>query len=317
MQPTTFADVESDFDALVGEVAPRLRIDSVCSTSSWIVPAASAFAAAAEPRVYAGSDGFAAFLEHDTPNGPVLTGFDSMWGFGVPLVGRDVQTTVSEFGSLLSTMHFYALSFPGVDATGPLFPALQALEPAGFTDTADRMVADLSDGFDGWLGRRSSRFRRSLRAAAHRAEREGVVVETLHASDVDEALTRLLAIEKDSWKAQAGSGLIDTDLGWFTQLMSRRFASQNALRAHFAVLDGRDVGYVIGGWVGSRYRGIQQSFVNDLRHLSIGKVLQLHNLQTCADNGIESYDMGMHMAYKESYADRTESTISLIFAGRA
>jgi len=317
MQPTTFAEVEADYDTLVGETAAALHIDPVCSTSSWIIPAASAFAASAEPRVFAGSDGFAAFLEHDTPNGPVLTGFDSIWGFGAPLVGRDVATTISEFAALLPELNFYALSVPGIDATGPLFPALQELSPAGFTDTADRMVADLSGGFDDWLGRRSAKFRRSLRAAGHRAERAGVAIESLTSDEVEQALTRVLAIDGQSWKAQAGSGLVGTDLGWFTQLMARRFAKRGTLRAHFAVLDGRDVGYVIGGSIGNRYRGFQQSFVDDQRQLSIGKVLQLHNLETCAAAGIESYDMGMHMAYKESYADRVESTISLIFAGRA
>lgn len=316
MQPTSFTEIETEFDALIGDVAASLRIDPVCSTSRWIVPAASAFAASAEPRVYASPAGFAAFLEHDTPNGPVLTGFDSIWGFGAPLVGADATALVAEFSALVASLDFYALSLPGIDAAGPLFPALQTMSPAGFTDTADRMVADLSDGYDGWLGRRSPRFRRSLRAAVNRAEREGLRVETLGSADVETAVSRLLAIEAHSWKTHEGSGLIGTDLGWFTQLMARRFAAKNGLRAHVAVLDGRDVGYVIGGAIGSRYRGFQQSFVDDLRHLSIGKVLQAHNIEQCANDGVVAYDMGMHMAYKESYTDRVESTISLIFAGR-
>lgn len=314
--PCSFNEIEGDFDALISEVAADQRIDPVCSTSKWILPAAAAFAASAEPRVFAGNAGYLALLEHDAPNGPVLTGFDSIWGFATPLIGRDPALAVQAFGEIMASLDFYAVSLSGIDATGPLFAPLQALGPVGFNETADRMVADLSGGFDDWLDRRSPRFRRSLRAAAHRASREGLQIETVAPSDSALALQRVLAIEAQSWKAEAGSGLIGTDLGWFTQTMSRRFAASERLHTHIAVLHGRDVGYVIGGSVGTRYRGFQQSFVNDLRHLSIGKVLQMHNIEACAAAGIETYDMGMRMAYKESYSDRAESTISLIYAGK-
>lgn len=314
MDRCTFADIETGFDALVAQVAEEQGIDSACSTSDWILPAASAFAADAEPFVFAGTDTYLALLEHQTPNGPVFTAFDSMWGFATPLIAKNPTVAAYALASRLASLNFHAISLSGIDANGPLFTALRQLGPTGYTSTADRMVADLSGGYDTWLGERSPRFRRSLRTAAHRAEREGLVIESLDRDDGETAIKRLLAIEAQSWKSEAGSGLVGTDLGWFTQTVTRRFAAKGRLHTHIAVLDGRDVGYVIGGTVGRRYRGLQQSFVNDLRELSIGKVLQRHNIETLANEGVTAYDMGMHMAYKESYTDRVESTISLIFA---
>jgi len=166
MEPCTFADIESSFDATIAAAAPAQGIDPVCSTSNWVVPVADAFSARAQQRVYASDAGYVALLEHDTPNGPVLSSFDAVWGFATPLVGPDPTALLLQVAKLVRTLDFYALTVSGLDPMGPLFDEVQQLGPAGYTDTADRCVADLSDGFDAWIGRRSSRFRRSLRAAA-------------------------------------------------------------------------------------------------------------------------------------------------------
>lgn len=316
MEPCTIADIETEFDSLVDEVAPRQGIDPICSRSEWIIPVAAAFAADAEPRVFTGRSGHLALLEHVTPNGPLLSGFDAVWGFATPLVGREPGPLVDDVAALLTSLDYYALSLSGIDATGPLFAELQRLKPAGFTDTANRCVADIGGGFDTWLGGRSSRFRRSLNAAANRADSRGITIECLRPTTGPEtasAIERVLSVEALSWKTDADSGLIDTNLGFFTQAMSRRFAATGGLRVLFAQLDGNEIGYVIGARVGDRYRGFQHSFDKRLPELSIGKLMQFHNFAVLADEGVKTYDMGMHMTYKESYADRVESTITLIF----
>lgn len=320
MDAVPFPEIETEYDELVASSAAKIGADPVCSTSRWIVPAAAAFASEADPRVFRGDNGMAVLLEHVNPNGPVLTSFDCVWGFATPFVGPDPVKLIDEVvADLLPRLDYYAMSIAGIDPTSPLFEELQRLAPVGYTDTADRCVGDLSDGFEAWMGRRSSRFRRSLRAAANRGEATGISVEHLSPTGTAEAtaaLERVLAIEKLSWKTEADSGLIDTDLGFFTRSMCQRFARTGDLRVSFARLDGVDVGYVIGGIVGDRYRGFQHSFDQRLAELSIGKLLQFHHISTLAAEGVAAYDLGMHMAYKESYADRIESTISLIFADR-
>lgn len=319
MDSCSLPAIETDFDAMVADVADAQGIDPICSTSSWIVPEAEAFSARSVWDVRAGENGFLAFLVHETPSGPVLTSFDSVWGFATPLIGPDPALIVGELAEMLRPMDFHLVSVSGLDPNAALFDEIQRLGPAGYTDTADRCVADLSAGFDAWLGRRSSRFRRSLRAAVSRGESAGVTIEEARprtAADAEAAFERILAVEAHSWKSDAHSGLVDTQLGQFTRAMSERFAAASRLRVQFARLDGADIGYVIGARVGTRYRGFQHSF--DQRHaaLSIGKLLQFHTIAAAAAEGIDTYDMGMHMAYKASYADRIESTVTAIIPKR-
>ena len=121
---------------------------------------------------------------------------------------------------LLPTIPHHALAVAGVPVQGSLLDALVRQSPAGFTGSADRCVADLSHGFDAWLERRSSRFRRSLRVAATGAEAHGLTVEFLQPSGPEESdatFYRILDLERSSWKTDAGSGLVGTDLGAFTR----------------------------------------------------------------------------------------------------
>jgi len=205
----------------------------------------------------------------------------------------------------------------GLDPASPLFDAVQRLGPAGYTDTADRCIVDLSQGFEAWLARRSPRFRRSLRAAASRGESSGLTITSMAPTpnQVNAVFDRLLAIEATSWKTDANSGLLGTQLGQFTRGMAERFAAAGGLRVQFALLEDKDVGYVIGARVGDRYRGFQHSFNQDHPELSIGKFLQYHAISELADEGAVVYDMGMHMGYKVSYADRIESTVTAVIAG--
>lgn len=317
MDPCDFADIETRFDAAVQAVAAEQGVDPVCSSSNWILPLAAAFAPRAQHRVFASDAGMAAFLEHDTANGPVFSSFDSVWGFATPLIAADPESLIEAFAPVLADLDWSAVTISGLDPAGPLFDQVQRLSPAGYTDTADRCVVDLTDGFDAWLGRRSSRFRRSLRAAVHRAARAGVTVEDLTPDTpetVQAAFDRILAIEKTSWKTDARSGLLGTPLGRFTRFMADRFGECGSLHVQFARLDETDIGYVIGATVGDRYRGFQHSFDNRLRDLSIGKVLQHHTIHYIAMSGAHIYDMGMHMGYKVSYADRIESTVTAVIA---
>jgi len=274
MEPCSFTDIESSFDATIATASAEQGIDPICSTSHWIVPVVTAFSPRSQERVFTSGAGHVALLEHETPNGPVLSSFDAVWGFSTPFIGHNPTALVMQIAALLPKIDFYALTVSGLDPMGPLFDEVQQLGPAGFTDTADRCVADLGDGFDAWIGRRSSRFRRSLRAAASRGDAAGIELEHLQPSSptqVADAFHRLLAIEATSWKTDVNSGLVDTQLGTFTRAMAERFAATGSLRMQFAQLDGSDIGYVIGARLGDRYRGFQHSFNQNYPQLSIGK----------------------------------------------
>jgi hypothetical protein len=314
MDTCSFAEIEQSFNHTISCVADAQGIDPICSTSPWIVSVSDAFNSDAQRIVRASRNGYMALLLHDTPHGGILSSFDAVWGFATPFIGADPAALIGDVAAELRTLDYATLVVSGLDPASALFEQVQRLGPSGYTDTADRCVVDLSDGFDRWLGRRSSRFRRSLRAAAHRGETAGI--EIVHLSpapaEVDEVFDRLLAIEARSWKTDVHSGLVDTQLGRFTLAMAHRFAATGSLRVQFARLDGIDIGYVIGARHGDRYRGFQHSFDQSYPSLSIGKLLQFHAISAMADDGAIAYDMGMHMGYKESYADRIESTVTAI-----
>jgi len=319
MESCTFSDIETSFDTTVAAIAASQGIDPICSTSKWIVPVADTFSPRSERLVYTGNSGHIALLAHDTPNGAVLSGFDAVWGFASPCIGPDPTRLVDDLARLISQLEFHVMAVAGLDPASSLFDEVQGLGPAGYTDTADRCIADLGDGFDAWIGRRSSRFRRSLRAAVYRAESTGITVQTLSPAskaEVATAFERLLAVEETSWKTDADSGLVGTSLGRFTRAMAERFAASGSLRVQFARLDGADVGYVVGARLADRYRGFQHSFDKSYPELSIGKLLQFHTIAGLADEGVRTYDMGMHMAYKESYSDRIESTVTAVIPKR-
>ncbi len=318
MEACSFSDIAPSFDQTVAHIATAQGVDPICSTSHWMIPVAQAFSDRAPKRVFTSQAGHVALIEHETPNGPVLSSFDAVWGFATPFVGVDPTALVVGVADLLADLDFYALTVSGLDPASLLFDEVQQLGPAGFTDTADRCIADLGDGFGPWIDRRSSRFRRSLRVATRRGDAAGITVEHLipRPDQVGSVFERLLAIEQTSWKTDIGSGLVNTDLGLFTLAMAERFASVGALRLQMARLDGADIGYVLGARLGDRYRGLQHSFNQNYPDLSIGKLLQYHTIEALAAEGVTIYDMGMHMSYKESYVDRIESTVTAIIPKR-
>ncbi|MEM7275554.1 MAG: GNAT family N-acetyltransferase [Actinomycetota bacterium] len=175
-----------------------------------------------------------------------------------------------------------------------------------------RQVADLGDGHDAWLARRSPRFRRNLRQAEARAEAAGLQI--IDVSDDPELYPRILAMEHASWKGREGSGITTPEMAAMYRMMIDRLQARGRLHAHLARLDGRDVGYILGGIRGRRYRGLQISYTDPARRLSVGNLLQRHQLTELHRQDLaDVYDLGMDFDYKRRWADRAEpSTVLLV-----
>lgn len=316
LQPVSLTEIANEYNTAVSRCAELLHIDPICSRTEWIIPCANSFALESTPLVLSNPNGYISLLATQRPSGEVITGYDAVWGFAAPLVTETPADLVADLWKYLSARDIDVLVIPGIAEDGPLFEALLAREPMGALDSTQRCVAELSEGFDVWLSQRSSRFRRSLRQTMHSARRAGVSFVACDPQDsfeLGDVLERIFQVESRSWKTEQDTGLVDTALGTFTKSMCLRFGRSRSLRAQFARCDGRDVGYVVGALVGGRYRGFQHSYDSEYRHLSIGKALQYFAIETLCSEGVCLYDMGMHMDYKESYADRIESTMSLVF----
>ncbi|MDH3302551.1 MAG: GNAT family N-acetyltransferase, partial [Acidimicrobiia bacterium] len=251
----------------------------------------------------------------------LLSSIEPLWGFASPIFGSDIEALTEELTAELRRRSDWSmlimaglpplphpLSRTIVDGLAPLGPAL-------FTEGITRRVTDLTAGHGAWLANRSSRFRRNLRRAESRAETVGLLIEA--ADDDPKLFKRIMDIEQRSWKSTDGSGITGPEMSTMYDAMIDRLRERGRLEAHVARLpiDGEtiDVGYILGGIRNRRYRGLQISFDGDHANLSIGNLLQSHQLRRLVEeDSADTYDMGMDFPYKQRWADGTERSVTLL-----
>jgi CelD/BcsL family acetyltransferase involved in cellulose biosynthesis len=318
-------EVERAVDATPG-------IDPWCSGPDWSVPVASGFAPDAERLLLTNDErtGFALFtVYHAADEVPLLSGLEPLWGFGSPIFGPAAigppgnSFTDAAARALSARPDWQVLYIPGLPmvtedgdpehrrVTVGIAGALSTLGRLRLSEGITRQLADLTDGHDGWLARRSPRFRRNLRQAHARAESKGLTI--VDASEDPDLFDRIMTIEYQSWKGQEGSGITSPEMTVMYRLMVERLRARKRLLAYVATIDERDVGYILGGVRGRRYRGLQLSYTEDASALSVGNLLQHHQLlELDRLNLADIYDLGMDFDYKRRWADRTETSLALI-----
>ncbi|MEC9072926.1 MAG: GNAT family N-acetyltransferase, partial [Myxococcota bacterium] len=171
-------------------------------------------------------------------------------------------------------------------------------------------------GVDGFLSRRSSRFRRNLRRAERRAQEEGITFRW-HTNTDDEAsrqamYRRALAVDDRSWKGRAGQGLNASNMARFYDRMTMRLGREQRLRFVFAERDGQTLAMGFGGSLGAVFRGLQMSYDDDFRQLSLGNLIQWSMIQNLVGEGVEHYDLGTDIGYKARWGEPGLETVSLV-----
>jgi CelD/BcsL family acetyltransferase involved in cellulose biosynthesis len=310
------AQVEQAVDGTPG-------IDPWCSGPDWVLSVHQGFGAASEPLVLmtetVDDTGFALLARYRLPDRRVMiAGLEPLWGFASPLVGSAVEQVTADLAEALAEQRWDILVLPGMPAaTGPeSFPvraamSLERLGPVGLAAGIVRRVADIGDGHRPWMTRRSSRFRRSLNQASRRADQAGLSF--LELSTDPDVFQRILAIEARSWKGRDESGVTAPEMRTTYETLTHRLRAQGRLKVFVARLGGRDVGYILGGIRAGIYRGLQLSFVEEAASLSVGHLLQHHQVETLCDSGEATvYDLGMDLEYKARWADRAVATFTLV-----
>ncbi len=308
----------TDLEAAV-DAAPT--IDPWCSGPDWVLPVAGAFAPEAEPLVLeADGAGFALLARHHVQSaGDIIAGLEPLWGFASPIIGSDLPQVAQRLTSWLGSQQGWdRLVLPGLPDNGNLVRTLafhlQEIGQLGIAPGITRQIIDLTEGVDAWLERRKPAFRRNLRNAGRRGDEAGLSITQLDisASTNSDLFDRLLAIENQSWKGQASDGIASPEMGAFYHQLIRRLAKRDRLRISIAQIDGDDVGYILGGVRNGRYRGLQLSYVESARHLSVSHLLQLREIRQLCDNGTGTYDMGMDMEYKRRWSDQEDTSVVLV-----
>jgi len=320
MESLTLDEFEREADTFDAAVYATPEIDAFCSSQDWILPACATWAPDLGQLFLRGDHGYAALLRHDDEEEGVSgwLGCDTMWGFACPIVGPEPCPLAEEFAAecLRRRDDWDLLVLTGMPEDGTLFHCLIEEFAPRFElrrgTVARRWVASLEGGLDGYLSRRRAKLRSNLRRAQRRAADAGIAVEEADTSDAAAVFDRILAIEARSWKGAEGTGLFSGDMQAFYRRIAERLAPRGLLRVLFARRDAGDVAYILGAVRGGTYRGFQFSFDRACRGLSLGSLLQLEQIERLCEQGIETYDLGIDLPYKQRWADHPFDTTTLL-----
>ena len=314
-----FQAQREDFDA-VARMSPD--IDVFCSSSAWILPAHKAFHPEQELFCYQGEFGYLALARGEAPNlGPYLAPLEAMWGLASPLIGEKAARLAIEAWPTLRALDppWNALWLCGLSPHGDAFKALAMLAGQGqrlfIGPTTYRHVASLEGGVDGWLSRRSRSFRKALRQATRRADEHDIHFEFYDAPDevTRQALyARALNVDDRSWKGLEDQGLRASHMVDFYEHMTAYLAHVHALRMVFATHEGKDIAMGFGGVMGDTFRGLQMSYDQDYKHLSLGNLIQQQLITRMSEEALTRYDLGTEMDYKRPWSEPGMETVALV-----
>lgn len=305
-------------DAYDASVAPS-AVDGFCSSFPWIDAALTAFSPRATPLVIRTDAGWAPLAVR---SGPLrwAAPWEASWGLSAAVVGADGEAAAGEVVDELLAVRdrWDALYLSGLARHGAVFGGLVRRLGRrfrlGVSNPTVRCVASLDGGPDGFLSRRTPKFRKSLRAA-ERAAAGTIrfdVERSFTPAQATAAFSRLLDVEAASWKGQEGVGITDGPMRTFYAAMIPHLAERDRLRLTWATVDGKPAGYVLGGLFGDTYRGLQFSFDQAHAHRSIGNLMQWATLRDLCAEGVVRYDLGTEMEYKLRWAEQRVETVALV-----
>lgn len=294
-------ELERETGAYDAAVRGSEGLDRFCSSHEWVLGARAAWFPRAPSLLLRGANGYALFVRHEG----MLLPLDTEWGFACPLVG-DVA---GEFADLVEHEPWRAILLSGiVPGSRRMLSVIDAFSrhELRLGPTLRRQVASLEGGLDGYLGRRAGKLRENLRRAARRAK--GITFER------GGTLERAIAVERRSWKGEAGSGLLVPVMQAFYRELAARLGSRT--RMIFARRDGEDLGFILGGVRDGTYRGFQFSYDQRLKSVSLGGLLQVEQIEDLAAEGVHTYDMGIDLPYKRRWADGPVDTVTIAVVRR-
>jgi CelD/BcsL family acetyltransferase involved in cellulose biosynthesis len=317
-------------------VSRMAAIDHFCSSSAWTLAADVAIMSPGrELYCRKGDHGWALLARRTHPAGwSCLESLEASWCLASPLAlphEHEARAFAEELArEWAESASRDVLFLSGIVAGSALFLGLLEALEQHYELTIDllpptrRFRASLDGGVEGFLSRRSSRFREHMRQAAKKAAAVGVVFEpVVVGSEVDAAAlyARLLAVETRSWKGLLGDGLLAPSMQAFYREMLPMLASDGTIRAHVGRLDGEDVAVIVGAVTrtpdGAVYRGLQFSFDDAHRSLSLGNLAQMAQIRALTDEGVRLYDLGSEVEYKRRWGELCLETVTLVAVPRA
>lgn len=313
--PITLAELVDRAAAFDQAVAVTPGIDRFCSSVPWVIAAHHALMGDREPWLGTVDDGWIALARAQRPGGRYLEPLELAWGLACPLIGPDPVAVVEGLMAGLAVEPDWDLALlAGIVTGGAHHRALRAcLRPGwrlGVGPSTERYVASLDGGVDGFLGRRSRNFRKAVRADQRQAAAAGIAFAPVEITVANAlaCLERVVAIERQSWKGEAGVGVDQGPMQAFYRHMITPLAATGRARLMIARHDGVDVAFILGGVFAGEYRGLQFSHVARYRPFGLGNVAQLAQIERLVAEGVHTYDLGTAMDYKARWAEQVVAT---------
>ncbi len=304
-----FEDRAAEFDR-AAEAAPG--ISAYCSSSDWILAAHRHLHPSRETFIRE-EEGHWIILARGRLCGMdgVLQPLDAGWCFSCPLIGPDRARLTDMLARLLREegMRGPVWFLSGLPNEALFLAGLRQRlgreRRLYFLPGSDCALARLDDGLDNYLARRNAKFRANLKAARAKIRDKNLAFEWLPKPENAGAVyRRVLGVERRSWKHLRGESVFQNPGcdSFYLELM-KRAARRGRLRALFARAEGADAAYVIGGRIGSVYRGFQMGYDQAWRSHGLGNLAQIEIMRRLAEEGCSLYDMGMIISYKRRWTD--------------
>ncbi|MGB0153931.1 MAG: GNAT family N-acetyltransferase [Verrucomicrobiales bacterium] len=316
MTHLSFPEFLSRREAFDAAVAAQDEIAKFCSSSSWMCAANGLLHASGgegEPEYCIREQDRNWIVFVDRQRRGIWFPLESAWMFDCPMIGETEKCIEMLRKEGAASARPTGFCIGGVRKDGELHRGLLELGKSSFRyeefPATDCMVINLRDGFGAWLGRRSKKFRKSIRQLP---ESDDIEVLDASAEAPETVFRRILAIQRQTYKWREGTDIFQgEEYVLFYRYLIDSLSEAGRLRILFAGKEGEDVAYILGAEFANQYRGLQMSFIESARSLGIGNRLQLENLRRCAESGLEEYDLGMHSEYKERWADRRDAYITV------
>ncbi|MDR2744098.1 MAG: GNAT family N-acetyltransferase [Desulfovibrio sp.] len=294
------------------------QADPFCCAPVWQLAFHDAFSPKRRLLLGEASNSLIAFAEKVfSPDNVFLTPIEAHWFFGCPLLGAYSVDLLSEAMDGIVKCHapfFPKIMVSGIRPGGAIFRRLRRLFGKGFHfflhSEGMQCAASLAGGVDGFLSRRSANHRHKLRKEARRAAERGICFERVIPASPEEseaAYSRMLSVERASWKGIDRCGMAEPPARQFYAFMLRRLSFSGGARVIFARREGRDIGFIFGGMAGKMYRGQQFSYADGWKRFSIGNLMQMEQVMWLCEEKARRYDMGPlagpRMSYKAHWTE--------------
>lgn len=188
-----------------------------------------------------------------------------------------------------------------------------------FAHSADRRVhlevvqkspyMELPTSWETFWNQRDGKFRAQLRNRERKLRLQGhldyKVVETV--GDVEWLLGAIKAVERDSWKHEAGSSIErDHRQVVFYDVLLPLAAKRGWLSGHVLTMESEPIAYLLGLRCGRQFSGLKHSFNARYRDVGAGNLIQMMTIRTLIEQGVASYDfMGNFEPHKKVWTDKT------------